>query len=143
MIKIASGFLAGVFADLALLWFTDNRADVASVAIGALFVIGLAVAFALSSPARLIRTAVFLAAVGKTWKATSRQTGGSSKAAPADAAEPATDPLELELASALRNFGAKKKAALLAAQQAKAANPAGTFEDLFPLALNAIKPRRS
>lgn len=147
--KLSFAFLTGMVTDVIILWFADARTTPAAFSIGCLFVIGFLAVLALSSPARMIRAAAVLNAIGTALEEKpSRRPERRPQPAPAPVAapvapepepEPPADPRIEELASALRHIGATKKVAEASARQAIAAEPTGDFQSLFKLALTAAK----
>lgn len=99
---------------------------------------------ALSSKARLRAAARFLNALaGADAPAAPRKMRRTVRSSRTRRGVPELNGIAADVASALQNFGARPRAAAMAAQAAADELPGGTFEDMFRIALPLSKPAQT
>jgi hypothetical protein len=144
MLKLTLAYLAGALTIAGAVYAAGGRATLAAFGIGFFIAVVVAVAL-LSSGRRMRRAARFLISFAAALDRTSRTRPQIVKRSEALARvmEPTPErqpsPVELEVSSALMNFGMNKKQAAAAAASAVAQAPAAQFQDLFRIAVNAGK----
>lgn len=143
MLKLTLAYLAGALTIGVAVYAAGGRATLAAFGIGFFLACVVAVAL-LSSARRMRRAARFLnslsAVIDHSDRSSTRPRIVKTAAEPRPV-EPAHEPTpaELEVSSALKNFGMTRKQAEAAAALAVKQSPAGSFQDLFRIALNAGK----
>lgn len=142
MLKLTLAYLAGALTIGVAVYAAGGRATLAAFGIGFFLACVVAVAL-LSSARRMRRAARFLNSLSAVIDHSDRSTRPRivKTAAEPRPVEPAHEPTpaELEVSSALKNFGMTRKQAEAAAALAVKQSPAGSFQDLFRIALNAGK----
>ena len=139
MTRYALAFLSGAVTVALAVFFADSRLAL-MFALGAVFT-AAAGAAAVGSASRAEAAGEFLIAISHAL----RRAQGGRRTLPRVHPSPRAEesPMERDLASALRNFGAGRHEATAAARQAIAAAPGADYDTLFRLAVGQARKREA